>query len=94
MAQKVHADDRAKFVLQWGALGITNSERPQAQSGTAYTGYVSPNAEWMIQKDVFTGTLRTFTYASNKNNAGVAYAAAWTNRATITYGAYNEVFEH
>ena len=94
MAQKQHQDNRAKYVLQMGMFGITNVERPAGMTGTEYVAYETPNGEWLLVKRVFTSTSETMTYASDQNNTSVAtVAAAWTARATLTYGSYSEVWD-
>lgn len=51
-----------------------------------HIGKVTSGASWLIQK--FT-TGSVMSYANLSNNATVtSYADAWSNRATLTYGAF------
>lgn len=46
---------------------------------------------WLMIKKVYTDTTSAFTYASQTNNAGVAFSAAWVARTTLTYGTIAQV---
>jgi len=58
-------------------------------TSTEYYGYSKTDAEYQIRKITNTGV----TYATILNNSGTAdYATAWANRATLTYGRFDEAF--
>ena len=51
-----------------------------------FIGKVTSDGTWLVQK--FTGG-SVMSYANLSNNATVtSYADAWSNRATLTYGAF------
>ena len=55
-----------------------------------YVGKVRPNGVWLLMKyGVAAGTLE---YANQGNNVGTTtYATAWTNRASLTYGPFQDL---
>lgn len=57
-----------------------------------YIGKEDAGGDWYIQKiDTTSGT--TIRYATAKNNANTAsYSAAWTDRASLSYGTYGTAF--
>lgn len=64
----------------------------EASATVTYIGMEDSSGSWYIKQiDTTTGTV--FSHATVLNNAGVAsYSAAWTDRATLTYGAYSTAF--
>lgn len=55
-------------------------------SDPSYFGYISSNGEWYIkQLNETNGTIR---FASGLNN----YTTNWTNKSSLTYSPYNEIF--
>ena len=98
MAQKVQQDDRARWVAFFDGYKIQDDEKTGSTSGTQFTGFLSPNGEWIIQRHVFvlSGSPRTRTmrFATDKNNSAiVGYTAAFAARATLVYDLYSEVFD-
>ena len=57
---------------------------------TMYVGKVQSDGRWLVQR--FIKATGFMTYANQSNNASNAtYADAWTNRAALTYAAFNEI---
>jgi hypothetical protein len=52
MALPAHSDGQAKIVATIGGFGVMNSERPAAEAGTEYVGYVTPKGEWLVMRNV------------------------------------------
>lgn len=71
------ADSVAFFFGQQGFL-IAN----QDTGATSYTAFENKVGEWYIMKSVIAGAVTTYTYAKGTGS----YAAAWTARASQTYG--------
>lgn len=71
-------------------MGISTYKTNDIESAaTSYFGKTSPSAEWALIK--LTGSV--VGYATVLNNPSTTlYATAWTNRATLTYGTYDEAF--
>ena len=56
---------------------------------TAYFGKTKPDGTWLVQKVTDTSV----SYATVSNNGAVtSYTDAWTNKATLTYGRFDEAF--
>lgn len=56
---------------------------------TAYFGKTKPDGTWLVQKV----TDISVSYATVSNNGAVtSYTDAWTNKATLTYGRFDEAF--
>lgn len=56
---------------------------------TSYFGNTKPDGTWLIKKLTDTSV----GYATVTNNGAVtSYTDAWTNRATLTYGRFDEAF--
>lgn len=55
-----------------------------------YLGKAKPGGTWLVQQyDSSTGAMR---YANESNNPGVTtYSTAWSGRAGLTYGLYQEL---
>lgn len=53
----------------------------------AYYGFSNKDGAWYIIKNT---SDTTFRYAS-KQSTGLDYAAAWTNRASLTYNYIHEI---
>lgn len=95
VAQPLHID-------QSGALYITGAITAQSSTladfsvndiddstSTEYYGFTKPDATWLVKGITDTGV----SYATVANNGSVAdYTTAWTNKATLTYGRFDEVF--
>lgn len=56
-------------------------------STVQYFGFLAVDGRWYIQK--YDTTAKTFRYTSSGT---VAYATAWTDRASLTYDYFSEVF--
>lgn len=73
-----------------GTSGLFNEEYSVnniENAATTYIGKMSPGGLWMMQR--YVDATGVFDYANRSNNAGVTtYAAAWTDRATLTYAAF------
>lgn len=58
-----------------------------ADGDPLYLGKVRADGTWLVQK--YGTTSGEMRYANVSNNAGVTtYAAAWSNKATLTYGLF------
>lgn len=56
---------------------------------TSYFGFTKPDGTWLVKELTDTSV----SYATVTNNGGVAtYTDAWTDRATLTYGRFDEAF--
>jgi len=82
-------------VLDNGAIPVTSGGIASYQvndieeSTTSYFGFSTSAGEWMIK--ALTDT--SVSYATVSNNGTVtSYTDAWTDRATLTYGRYDEAF--
>ena len=64
----------------------------EASSTITYVGKENAAGKWLIQKiDTSSGT--SISYATQENNSGYDnYTDAWTDRTSLTYGDYSEVF--
>lgn len=64
----------------------------QASATIMYIGKEDKDGSWMIQKiDTTSGT--SIRYATVTNNGGyLTYSAAWTARASLSYGTFAEAF--
>lgn len=58
-----------------------------------YVGKENETGKWFVMKIDESGVTTECKYASQTNNATVSvYSVGWTNRATLTYGTYDEAF--
>ena len=78
------------MTVRGGPSGLYNEEYTVNNvigTDPLYVGKVRSNGVWLLMKyGVAAGTI---TYANQSNNAAVSlYADAWTDRATLTYGAF------
>ena len=63
-----------------------------ASATVTYVGKSDASGVWLVQK-IDTSSGVAIGWASVTNNAGyLTYAAAWTARASLTYGRYDEAF--
>jgi hypothetical protein len=59
-------------------------------AATIYIGKTKPNGTWLVEK--FVQSTGAKTYANLSNNGSVtSYSDAWTNRATLVYGRFDEI---
>lgn len=59
------------------------------EAATSYFGKTKPDGTWLVQKLTDTSV----SYATATNNGSVTtYTEAWTNRATLTYGRFDQAF--
>jgi hypothetical protein len=57
---------------------------------TIYIGKSKASGTWLVEK--FVDATGVKTYANLSNNLSVTtYSDAWTNRATLTYGRFEEI---
>ena len=56
---------------------------------TSYYGFTTSDGTWQVRK--ITDTLVSYATASN-NGAVTSYTDAWMNKATLTYGRYDQAF--
>jgi len=60
-----------------------------SDGATSYFGKTTPDGQWQIVKVTDTSV----SYATVSNNGAVtSYTDAWTNKATLTYGRFDEAF--
>lgn len=90
----------APFMVD-GALPITGSITASAstladfsvndieEATTSYFGYTKPDGTWMVKS--LTDTSVGYATVSN-NGAVTSYTDAWTNRATLTFGRFDQAF--
>lgn len=72
------------------AFGINDVDT--ASATITYVGKSDKDGNWCVQK-IDTSSGVAIGWASVTNNpAQITYASAWTNRATLTYGRYDEAF--
>lgn len=73
-----------------GTSGLYNEEysvNNVENAATTYVGKVTPGGTWLIQR--YVDATGVFDYANRSNNTATTdYGSAWTNRATLTYAAY------
>jgi hypothetical protein len=62
---------------------IANTD--QSSSTTHYFGYVSIDGRYFVQKRETASRISDYTYAYGTS----AYSTAWTNRASLTYYAFD-----
>lgn len=86
----------------WGGFTWERMEQPGGSSGvasyqindieestTSYFGYTKPDGTWMVKELTDTSV----SYATVTNNGAVTtYTDAWADRATLTYGRFDEAF--
>ena len=76
-----------------GTSGLYNEEysvNNVDNAATTYIGKVTPRGTWLIQR--YVDATGVFTYANLSNNTSTtAYGAAWTNRAALTYAAFEDL---
>lgn len=65
--------------------GYVTTDQDIANEDLVYYGSVDKNGAWTIQQEIT--SLGTFRWASGRSG----YAVAWSNRASLVYGKYNEV---
>ena len=53
-----------------------------------YYGFIDADGNWYILKETVAAGNNTYRYAKGASD----YTTNWTNRATLTYDYYNEVF--
>lgn len=97
-------DETGKLVyvtLDNGAVPITGSITASAstladfsvndisEGTTSYFGNTKPDGTWLVKK--LTDTSVSYATVSN-NGAVTTYTDAWTNKATLTYGRFDEAF--
>ena len=72
------------------AFGINDVATPSAT--VTYVGMSDKDGTWCVKKvDTTSGV--SIGWASVTNNGGyITYSAAWTARASLTYGRYDEAF--
>lgn len=71
-------------------VGISTYKTNDIESGTtSYFGKSSPEGYWALIQ--LTGSVVGYATATN-NPSVTTYSSAWTNRATLTYGRYDEAF--
>lgn len=76
-------------VINSGSSGTVFSVNDQEEGTTSYYGFTASDGTWQVRK--ITDTL--VSYATEANNGSVtSYTDAWTNRATLTYGRYDQAF--
>lgn len=62
-------------------------------ANVTYVGQETASGDWYIIELDESVAPSTIQHATNTNNGAVAtYSDAWTNRATLTYGDYNDAF--
>jgi hypothetical protein len=78
------------MAVRGGASGLYQEDysvNNVENAATTYIGKVTPNGRWLIQR--YVDATGVFDYANLSNNTGTtSYGVAWTNRATLTYAAY------
>lgn len=73
--------------------GIFPNHVDALDANTTYVGKEDKDGVWLVQKISVSGTVTTLTYATVLNNGSVlTYSAAWTARATLTYGTFAQAF--
>lgn len=91
------ADGVAVDVSPANPLPVTSAEAIGAyalndfvDAATQYIGRSKANGTWLIQR--FVSASGEMRYANASNNAGVAsYAAAWSSRASLSYGLFHSL---
>jgi hypothetical protein len=69
-----------------GAYQTNNVE----DGATIYVGKTKPNGTWLVEKFVQSTGVKSYANLSN-NGSTTNYSTAWTNRATLTYGRFDEI---
>lgn len=73
-----------------GDSRFNTSDIDEASNTVTYIGKMDADGAWLILKIDSSSNPNSFTYASVLNNPTVtSYGDAYTNRATLTYGAYS-----
>lgn len=81
--------DGALPVSGAGSTAVDYSANDIEDAATSYFGKTNTTGAYLIQKV----TATSVSYATVTNNGVVTtYTDAWTNRATLTYGRYDEAF--
>lgn len=72
-----------------GSTAVDYTTNDIEDGATSYFGKTNTSGTYLIQKVTDTSV----SYATITNNGGVtSYTDAWTDRATLTYGRYDEAF--
>lgn len=72
-----------------GATTADYSVNDIEEATASYFGYTKPNGTWLVKSL----TATSVAYATVSNNGAVtSYTDAWTARATLTYGRFDEAF--
>jgi len=87
---KVNAD--GELVTSEAAAGFSTNDLEEASATLTYVGKESMSGAWYVQ-EVDESSDLTVQHATVANNGAVtSYSDAWTNRAGLTYGDYNDAF--
>ncbi len=78
--------DLAAFNGLLGQYQISDTD--ESASSPQYYGFLGKEGHWYIMKMINTAGVKTFRYIQGHSG----YAAAWTGRAALTYGYFDEIF--
>ncbi len=69
------------------------SDQDTSDATYQYFGYLTQDSQWVIQRfDLSVANAIAYRYATITNNTGYStYAAAYTARASLTYGYFDSV---
>lgn len=72
--------------------GLFNVARADDSSdGLKFYAYLNENGAYVIQRVTTSGTLKIYNYYATKKTAN--FTTDWTNRASLTYGEYYQLFQ-
>ena len=57
-------------------------------SSPSYYGFIDQDGNWYIMRATTSGNITTYEFVKGSSD----YSTNWTNRASLTYQAYNAVF--
>lgn len=82
------------ILVRPGLRSRTYEASDQDTTGATYQyfGFVTQDSNWVIQRfDLSVANVINYRYATTNNNTGYTnYAAAWTARASLSYGYFYE----
>ena len=82
------------YYMQYSKKGdptsIFNISREDPTDGATYYGYQNNEGSYIIQQVTTSGTLKIYKYYAR--TAKATFSDDFTNRASLTYGEYYELF--
>ena len=89
----IGADGRITALEEDVASKYQTNHIDDATTNVLYVGLDDKDGAWLVKKLDETTTPAVLTYATNTNNGAIAsYTSAWSSRASLTYGRFDQAF--